>query len=965
MQTNINIDDIPPVFRRLQALAERDPRRAVRLVQRRLELLQADDSIVHAWTVYTLGWGLLCWERFDEARLHLRAAREVFATHRYHLAALHCDYALLLADLFQRASPDEQELVTLAVSFEQAGAVSDAVRVGLNQAILLDILGRPHDAKSVLDRIAPAIASGKPLDQARWLYVRGAVTISQGDYSRAEALLAQAEQSFAALHNPLDRAKCWFQQAWAALRQEKLDLALTHYSRAQRVFARLDLPVRLALCDKGIGLLLMRMGRYDDALWALLRALRLFTEQGRTSDIGACQLNLGNIYFYTGLWDIALAYYSRAEALYDAAGVVGKRITAQRNRAMVYRIQGRLAEATALLAEIESQAQTIGDQAEIAEIWGEQAGLLAEVGRYEAAMLQYRRAYELFEQLGSQLDAAECQVEQGWLALRHEEVETAQTCFRSAAPLVAPHPYYRWRTDYGLAHCAELRGDVASALEHYRAAITIVAELRRRLISEMASSGLYAQAEQLHNDSLRLTAAYGVLDDLLAFSEWQRALVLQRALVTPPLIPAVQYEDDLQSLQLRIAALLSEDNTTDSAHRKAIDAALADYGDLLLHARHSVSTPSSASHTLPELAFDLAQLRAQLDAAYGADWTALIYMLSDETLLIGIVTPEGLALEQTPYDVALWRLIKYATLGIYQLYTYRDLPYLRGQTAQPWEGLRALGKRLLPAAVQARLHPMHRLLIVPSGPLHSLPWGALRLEESWLAERSVIHLVPSLTVWQFLAARPATQSTSALLVGCSTFGARAVPLPAVAEELATIVARWPGESRRLEDAQATRAALQELSASGELARYGLLHIASHAQLLPTRGLAAHLKLWDGDLWLSEVAGLHLGGALVVLSACDGAMADTLPGEEILSLSWAFLAAGASGVLASLWPVEDHAVHRFMALFYEALQQHGDASLALAHAQRTLILRHRVDSDPSAEPLSWGSFVFTGGGRVLW
>lgn len=957
------MDDIPLIFQRLQALAERDPRRAVRLARRKLELLQADDPIVHAWTVYTLGWALLCWERFDEARSHLGAARQVFATHGYHLATLRCDYALLLADLFQRASPDEQEFAALAIRFVQAGAVSDAVRVGLYQAVLLDILGRPHDARDLLDRLAPAIASGRPIDQARSLYILGSVAISQGDYAHAEALLAQAEQSFAALHCPLDRARCWFQQAWAALRQEKLDLALANYRRAQWAFTRLDLPVRMALCDKGLGLLLTRMGRYDDALWALLRALRLFTEQGRTSDIGACQLNLGNIYFYTGLWDIALAYYSRAESLYERVGVVGKRIIVQRNRAMIYRIQGRLAETDALLTAIEAQAQVIGDQAEIAEIWGEQAGLLAKVGRYEEAMLQYQRARDLFDQLGSQLDVAECQVEQGWLALRHGEVDTAYTCFRTAAPLVALQPYYRWRADYGLARCAEICGDVTSALKHYRSAITTVAELRRRLISEMASSGLYTQAQQLHNDSLRLAAACGTPDDVLTFGEWQRALVLQRTLVTPLSIPPAECQDGLQALQLRIAALLSEDNVTDDA--KAIDAALANYGDLLLQAQHTVSATSDLSHAMPEMAFDLARLRAQLDGAYGADWTALVYMLSDQTLLIGVVTTEGLALEQTPYDAVLRRLVDRATRRIYQLNTYRDLPYLLGQTAQPWEGLCALGDRLLPATVQARLHPLHRLLIVPAGPLHTLPWGTLRLGEHWLAERSVIHLIPSLTVWQSLAARPATHSTSALLVGCSTFGARAPTLPAVAEELATIAACWPGESLRIEDAQATREALQERSVSGELAGYGLLHIASHAQLLPRRGLAAHLKLWDGDLWLSEVADLRLGGALVVLSACDGAMADALPGEEVLSLSWAFLAAGASGVLASLWPVEDHAVHRFMALFYEALRQHGDAGLALAHVQRTLILRHRIDSDPRAEPMSWGSFVLMGGGHVLW
>ena len=49
---------------------------------------------------------------------------------------------------------------------------------------------------------------------------------------------------------------------------------------------------------------------------------------------------------------------------------------------------------------------------------------------------------------------------------------------------------------------------------------------------------------------------------------------------------------------------------------------------------------------------------------------------------------------------------------------------------------------------------------------------------------------------------------------------------------------------------------------------------------------------------------------------------------MLSLTWAFLAGGAGGVLASLWPVDDQAVCQFMALFYDALRQHGDAGRRL-------------------------------------
>jgi CHAT domain-containing protein len=190
-------------------------------------------------------------------------------------------------------------------------------------------------------------------------------------------------------------------------------------------------------------------------------------------------------------------------------------------------------------------------------------------------------------------------------------------------------------------------------------------------------------------------------------------------------------------------------------------------------------------------------------------------------------------------------------------------------------------------------------------------------------------------------------------------GERAAALPAVAAELATIAETWPGPCDQLLGSQASRAALLARSAGGDLAGYGLLHIASHAQLLSSRGLAAHVKLWDGDLLLPEVVGLRLDGALVTLSVCRGAATDVLPGEEILSLSWAFLAAGARGVMASVWPIPDQAAFRFMSQFYAALRHSRDAALALTIVQRAFISAHRSDDDPLGQPLYWSNFVFTG------
>ncbi|MBK9940342.1 MAG: CHAT domain-containing protein [Kouleothrix sp.] len=939
-------------------LAERIPGRATRAAQRELRSLPPAPTAARAWAEYALGWALLCWERLADARKHLEAAAVAFAAERDTLAGLRCEYALLLLGFSESA---QLELVpaflALAERLEQHAAPGEAFQARLQAALLLDTQGNASKAEAILAALEPALESVPPLVRARWCYARGAVAGSRSDFPAAEALLAQAQRQFVRMRAAVDQGKCWFQRAWVALQHEQVNIARDRYHQAEQIFNRLDLPLRRAFCNRGMGLLYTRIGAYDEALQRQLAALSAFTALARTVDTGICQLNLGNIYLYAGWWDLAQAHYTRALELFDRAGSVGWRIKAQRNRALAYTRQGQHAKAEPLLHEVIDHARHDHDRGLMAEALTSLAELLAERGVYEAAITRFEQARRLYLAIDAPLGQADSAMGQAWLMLEHGQRAEAEALFGFAAPLVEHHPYNHWRVQHGLARCAELRGDPATALVHYRTASTIVAGLRGRLAHEAASSTLFEQAAHLHADSLRCAASAGVLADLLEFGELQRALVLQGALTSHPLESPATHRAELDLLQAQIAALQDSGPPADDSQAQALDDALARYAERLLYARASARPASQPDTVLPRLSFNLGQLRSQLNAAYQSDWSALVYMRSDDMLLLVAISPDQLVLERIADDPALQYMIERAALPKFQIYTYRDLPYLRGNSSQRWAIPSALAELLIPAHVRARLHPQHHLLIVPLGQLHALPWAALRLDNQWLAERAIIQLVPALTVWQGPAAQPDPGSVQALLIGCRKFGNRAPALPAVAAELAMVSALWPGTYRRLEDEQATRAALLEISASGELARYRVVHVATHAQLVPMRGVTAHLKLWDQDLWLAEVASLRLGGALVVLSACDGAGTHALPGDEVLSLSWALLAAGAAGVLASLWPVNDQAAREFMELFYTALCNHGDAGRALAEAQRQMIAG--TPGAAAAEPWLWGSFVLIG------
>ncbi|NTU79740.1 MAG: CHAT domain-containing protein [Chloroflexales bacterium] len=929
---------LPPAVDRVFAWSEQSPSYAIAAASRLAAVAPPELAQL------ALGWALLCGERIAAARPLLEAALVSLDDPPQRLL---CRLGLLILDLSTLARPHlDEDFAALAIACDEAGAARLAAWTRLEQARRLNVLGRPREAAALLELIAPALERSWPLGAGRWRRAMAVSAYFQGDYARAGALLTEAEELFRPRRYLLDRARCWFERAVIALSQEQLAEAGVLYGYADRVARRADLPLRRAYCLRGAGLVALRQGRYDLALRQTLDAAALFGELRRPYDVAVCAVHRGNIHLHTGRLQAALAAYTRAEELFAASGYLGDRAIVRRNSAMVLRAQGRTGEAWQLLEAVEREAAAIGFRAEVAEALSAQATVLADEGRLAEADARFAAAHEAFTALGNVAAAAECWLEQGWLALRRGDAQAAEALLAPAAGTLAGRPHHVWRAIYGLGRCAELRGDAEAAFAFYLTASASVAGLRRRLASEAASSGLYTQAGELFADALRLAAARREPGALLAVIEGQRALTLRRLLTLAIPEAAGPTASVVGEVRRRIGALAGAGGPSG----EELDQALEEYDEQVLGARHAASALPALDSITPHEALDLAAVRGALHSAVGGDWTVVVYSFAGGLLHRITLTDDQIVSDATPDDEALRRLVAHASQAAYRRYTYADVPLAQGLTSRPWQRLEELAERLLPAALRARLHPGHRLLVVPAGPLHALPWAALRVGGGWLAERALLHVLPALSVVPLLAGR--RSGGGALLVGCRDFGGRAPELPGVAHELAVVAPRCPGPVRQLDDARATRADLMAALAEGP----ALLHIASHARLLPARGLAAHIKLSDEDLLLPEVASLGLAGSVVVLSTCDGAAAEVLPGEEVLSLSWAFLAGGASGVIASLWPIGDGATATVMATLYDGLGAGHDPALALALAQRRLIAGGGPGEVP---PQLWGSFVAVG------
>ena len=149
-----------------------------------------------------------------------------------------------------------------------------------------------------------------------------------------------------------------------------------------------------------------------------------------------------------------------------------------------------------------------------------------------------------------------------------------------------------------------------------------------------------------------------------------------------------------------------------------------------------------------------------------------------------------------------------------------------------------------------------------------------------------------------------------------------------------------------------------------LANYRVVHFATHGLINNEHpelsGIVFSLfdqqgRGQDGFLRLHDIYNLHLPADLVVLSACSTGLGKDVRGEGLIGLTRGFMYAGASGVVASLWKVDDEATAELMKLFYAGLFQNGlSPAAALKEAQLTMSQQKRWQS-----PYYWAGFVLQG------
>lgn len=735
------------------------------------------------------------------------------------------------------------------------------------------------------------------------------------------------------------------------------------------------------------------------------------------------------------------AHYRRAIELFEARGDHGKILTLHLNLAQALELHSRFAEAGVLLAEAEPlvalsadptplgrlqmararHALRQGKDLALAAAWARGAIAEATAAEPEDAPLKMRGLSLLATisyELGRRSETRQCLEEGLDLALANEDLTfEAQFRFKLAVHQLAttsPSPIAR-EDAKALLRAARSAAERASNLQLVARADLELGKLEpgsagdlrltscTELATELGIASLLAQCQA--RQAVRLVTAqpaHALLAQAVATAAetgdpWtQIYLWPERLRLAWTLEPYSTAIEESWNVLATIEALRAQQG--DGEGRAELMSIWSDAYDVFMG--YLLDTPGSPPSTADlGLAFEVGERRRArvlledlqatflndipppdlngVEGSLEADEALLIYQLAHWENIYGDFAGGSWVWAITRQGSQVYRLTDRAELepAVRMLVGLPDPEQAPASLTRLYQELLAPVLVDLPATIE-------RLIVVPDGILHELPFGVLRPTESAppLALRYGLSSVPSAALWLRWRQQGAPASQTAALIFAdpawqpeltaadqrdpgASLEARLGPLPHARQE-GRMIRRLLSGSELLLGQEATEARLKHR----ELNRFSVLHFAAHAVVnqeapgdsalfLAPGSTSAGQPEEDGRVVLEEIAQLDLDGQMVVLSACDSAGGRVVRGEGVMGLARSFFRAGARVVVASLKPLADDQAARFFAAFYRHLRAGKSVDTALADAQRERI-------EDGATAAEWASMVVLGEGRLV-
>lgn len=741
----------------------------------------------------------------------------------------------------------------------------------------------------------------------------------------------------------------------------------------------------LAICQAAIGQL-------DESLKTLDNALELARSAGLKKEEADWRKARASTLLRLGKYDESLREYRAAFASYENAGLkrelvealnddayvhltLGDRRSAERSfrRAIqvskeisfshgvlinmlaladIARRGGEAAKAVAFANDAVERARNLEDRVSTISGLLILSLSLRDEGKLKNALAQAQEAVSLAQQSGSKLLEAQALDTKAETLLKLGRTEDALRSLSSAADLLANtgDTTLPWHVDYLQGQALESMKRDEDAVAAYRRSINSIESIRGAISEDRFRTGFLQDKEKVYIALVRLLLRMGRLGEAFQYSERLRARGYLDLLNRSSLAPSDSHIAELQARIRHLQRAIEEENSKAPSEQRS--SATGTFSGELADAEREYSNLVGVHTDVGVLSAAVPE-PAEVERELPSDRALIEYVVGPRHIAIFVLRHDGLhAMLEPQRSVDLESKV---TL-------LRDL--IRRPDSTDWQlPARSLYRLLIdPIEKAGWLHGVTEITIVPHSFLHYLPFATLvrptRERERFLIGDYVLSYLPMAgALTRSSMSQPSGERLAALAPSISK-------LQFTSGEVRAVAAAFGPHATVLVGPKATETWFKQMA--GE---YDVIHFATHGFFNRSNPLFSGVQLEpdaenDGRLEVYEILGLHLRAQLVTLSACETALGSgyftEIPaGDEFVGLTRAFLSAGASNVVASLWKVNDSSTARLMRSFYRKLSEESP-SVSLATAQRSML---HGESDHQ-HPYYWAAFVVIGSGQPL-
>lgn len=839
------------------------------------------------------------------------------------------------------------------VCLRTAGEAVEALRTGLGEINVLDDLGRHAQALLVARDMLSAARelssdSAGPNEElllivAHTIRNMGTTYGQLGQHDQALESFADAQGKYEVLGEMWDVASCQANRGVELLDLGRPRQALEVLNQASVLFAESEDVLFAAQCEGDRARALSELGHTTAALTLLERARVTLEGLGARAEATRLQLTLAQTYLSLGLGRQSCDAAAQVVEVCRELGMTSDLVAAQYLQGLAHGALGEVDEALAQFDAANKLAQSIDDsqhharlrlaRAEaltprvgVAQTRAELAHTIEELGAGGWSIPQ-AHAYLLLADLADDNDSMHAHLEHAEQIRRGEDL-----------------PELTYQVELRWARLCRRRDDVAQARLHYLAALRALDQSTGGLTDHALLTTSRAQRPAAHSELVGLLLKRnheGDHEEACALADASKSRTMLDVLGGNAHVGPDPREPDSESALTSVYARLSSAYLNhDCAPDSRAKALALNRIEELQHEVTAMRLRALQTHATVATTPVLSEL--VLAGSCGESSAPVISYYVVDTDLIMFVRVDGILTVRT---VAGGQPLIHAELDALDQ-QWRRVATLISLNVEPHETLMMAANTHLAALFDLVIAPVQDLIeasttavhIVGHGPMGAVPFQALFDGREYLMCRWAITMAPTVGM---MAAEPEVDcGTPATVVAVADDDA---PEPAV--EARAVAAYLP---------QAQVLLGQEASADQFMAfaiRSGVVHIACHGRHADDSPLFARLKLADRWLTALEIVRLDMRGAFVTLSTCVGGKRGH--DVEALGLAWAFLAAGARGVVASMWNVHDEAARVLMTEFYRQLCLGLGPARALQAAQR-----HTAVLFP--HPFSWAPFTYFNG-----